>query len=263
MTLEYQSIRALNWSSLKNMAKSPLEYQWRIDHPEPDKTCFIMGGAIHCLVLEPEKFNERFALCEVKRDKRHTAYQEWLDKNEGKRPLTVAEWDHAHQAADAVARHDVAKTILDGCRHEESLTWDDPDTGLQCKGRVDAICPDYVVELKTSRDPSPRAFTRDAASMLYHGQIAFYHYAATTLRLIDGKTTPYFVVVDKEPPFDVACYAVKPIDLDAGRNLCLTLMRKLEACIASDMWPGVAPDLLYLELPGYAAGREDYNMEVW
>ena len=249
----YESINALNWSTLKNLAKSPLEYQWRLSHPEPRKISYILGSAIHCLVLEPEKFNKRYALCEMKRDKRTMAYKAWLEDNGRLEPLTADEWDTAHLSAEAVRAHPVAKRILEPCRCEEPLQWIDPITGLSCKGRVDAISPTYIVDLKSTVDPSPRKFTRDAATYLYHGQISFYETGARATRNIaptgdSFEPSAYIIAAGKLPPYDVAVYFLSPYELDVGRNLCLSLMRKLEECIASDIWPGSAPDLLQLEL---------------
>jgi hypothetical protein len=253
-------MKAISWSSLKNIARSPLHYQYALTHKE-HKTAYIEGGAIHCLVLEPEEFDARYALCEVKRDKRHKAYQEWLAEHDGKEPLTAKEWDHVHGAAEAVMGHRVARDIFYGGRKEEPLEWVDPDTGLKCRGRLDYITPSYVAELKSAQDPDPRAFTRDCARYMYHGQLSLYHSGAEVLRKIDGKTTPYIVAVAKDPPYDVACYQVKPGDLSAGRELVLSLMRLLETCIKTDMWPGVAPDLLYLDLPPWAPGLRNESEE--
>lgn len=251
---DYDSSKRLNWSSLKHLHTSPLLYRWRIDHPEPPKPQFVIGSAIHCRVLEPEEFDNRYALCPVKRDKRHNAYQEWLAEHLGREPLNADEMETAKAAGDAVLAHPVAARILKNCRHEEPLMWTDPDTGLECKGRVDAISPEYIVDLKSDRDPSPRKFNRHAAEMLYHGQLAMYQTGAMALRKIDGATTPYIIAVAKDPPYDVAVYQMKPEDLAAGRALVVSLMRKLEECIAADWWPGCAPDLQYLDLPPWTPG---------
>ncbi len=261
--MDYGKIKAVNWSSLKHMHKSPLEYKWRTEHPEPRKPEYLLGSAIHCRVLEPDELENRYALCEVRRNKRDMKYKDWLEENEGKEALNAKEWDHVHRSGLAVLNHRVAAEVLDGCRCEEPLSWDDPDTGLQCKGRVDAIGPRYVVDLKTSKDPSPRAFTRDAASYMYHGQMSLYHTGATAMGKTDGKEMPYIIAVAKEPPYDVAVYRMKPEDLHAGRALCLSLMGRLQECIASDMWPGCAPDLQYLDLPPWAAGPREQDQEAW
>lgn len=260
--MTYDEIRALNWSSLRHMATSPLEYRWRIDNPQPQTTAMLLGSAIHCRILEPGKFDARYALCEVRRNRRDNAFREWLDEHDGCDPLNPAEWAHVMGAADAVLAHRVAAQMLEGTRREELLQWTDPDTGLECKGRLDAIGPTQVVDIKTDRDPTPRSFNRHAAEMLIHGQMAFYHHGALTERLIDGQTPPAIIAVAKTPPYDVAVYQMVPEDLAAGRTLCLRLMRRLEECAAADLWPGCAPDLQYLDLPPWAAGLKT-EMEAW
>jgi len=258
--MTYDAIKALNWSSLKYMARSPLEYRWRIDHPEPPKTAYTVGAAIHCLLLEPEQFDHRYALCDVRRDKRTQAYRDWLDNHPNKEPLNKREMDLAHEASAAVHGHRVALELLSRCRREEPIVWDDPATGMRCKGRLDGIAT-CVVDVKTGRDIDPPRFERASATYLYHGQLAFYHHGAIAAHKIDGDEMPYIIAVGKEPPWDVAVYQLKPDTLNAGRTLVLQLMRKLEECIAADMWPGVAPDLQYLDLPQWAAGLSDYELE--
>lgn len=254
--------RRLNWSSLKHIHRSPLYYQHRIDHPEPQKQSFLFGSGVHCLVLEPEKFDERYAECELTRNKRHKAFQEWLSEHPGAVPLKPQEMADMRACAESVLSHRVASEVLRGGRHEEEIQWTDPDTGFECRGRIDSIRT-CVTDLKTGRDPSPRVFAVAASKYLYHGQIAFYHFGATAARLINGKEMPYIIAVESSPPWDVAVYRIKPEDLWAGRQLCLDLMKRLEECIATDFWPGVAPDLQYLDLPRWAPGLQQSDDEEW
>jgi exodeoxyribonuclease VIII len=56
MNPDYASIEALNWSTLRHLATSALLLQWRADHPQPDSRAMMLGRAIHCAVLEPERW---------------------------------------------------------------------------------------------------------------------------------------------------------------------------------------------------------------
>ena len=256
--------KPLSWSALKHMAKSPLEYRYRIDHPTPDKPAYLLGRAIHCLVLEPEHFDERYALCEITRNPRHKAYQEWMAEHPDAEALKPDEWHRVRSATDAVMSHRVAAEVLTGCRHEEPMEWVDPDTGLKCRGRVDLISSAYVAELKMTRHIEPRSFAADAARYGYHGQLGgLYHTGATVLRKIDGNTPPFFIAVDPEPPHDVAVMQMCLEDLAAGRALVLSLMQRLELCVATSEWPGVAPDLVQLQLPPWAPGLSTDESEEW
>lgn len=260
-------MRALNWSTLKHIAKSPMHYRYRLDHPEPDAPHYLWGRAVHCALLEPEAFDARYAVCDVKKrwvkaDVQPTKdYAAWLDDHPDAEPLKPVEMVTVQMAARSVLNHRVAAGVLAGCRHEEPLEWTDPDTGLACRGRVDAISQ-YVLDVKTAQSCEPRLFQMAAARYAYHGQLALYHTGATVLRKIDGKTPPYIIAIEKSPPYDVAVYQMSLEDLAAGRALVLSLMRRLEECTATDMWPGCAPDLLQLQLPPWAGGLEEES-EDW
>lgn len=250
--MNYDSIKALNFSSLKHLAKSPLEYRYRIDHPAPRKQAWVIGSAIHTATLEPDKLDSRYGIFEGTR--RGKAWDNWQDLNPGVESLKPAEMARVKKVAAAIHAHPVASELLYGCRIEEPLTWTDPDTGLKCKGRVDAINPAFVVDLKSARDVDSFRFNRAASSYLYYAQIAWYQRGAIATSKISGDEMPYIIAAQNVGPYDVAVYRLRPDDLEAGNNLCLSLMRKLEECNAAGLWPGCAPDLLYLDLPRWSPG---------
>lgn len=61
---DYHAIPALSNSGMKDLAVSPLRYWHRWINPnrsaEEEKDCFVLGSALHCLVLEPSEFNARY-----------------------------------------------------------------------------------------------------------------------------------------------------------------------------------------------------------
>ena len=263
---DYDKIRALNFSTLKHLNVSPLFYRHRLNNPEPPKAHYLIGLAIHCWVLEPDEFDSRYAEWDMltkKGDKltarNGAALEEWTDLHYGAEPLLPAEMENAKRAGDAVLAHPVAARVLKGCRHEEPLVWTDPDTGIRCKGRVDAISPVRITDLKSTQDVEARKFYGQAAKLLYHGQQSMYHTGAVTLRKIDGKEMPEIISVEKEPPYDVAVDRMIPEDLHAGRALCVQLMNRLLECQAANYYPGKAPDLRYMNLPHYAAGLSNQS----
>jgi hypothetical protein len=93
MASDYYKIKALSHSMLSCLAQNPMECRMRyVDDPPSlppkDSAAFAMGHAVHCLALEPEKFDERFVVVEKVLSANSTAGQiaAWLlDKNnEGK-----------------------------------------------------------------------------------------------------------------------------------------------------------------------------------
>jgi hypothetical protein len=90
---DYYAIKALSHSMLSYLAQNPMECRMRyIDDPPSlppkDSAAFAMGHAVHCLALEPEKFDERFVVVEKVLSANSIAGQiaAWLldESNDGK-----------------------------------------------------------------------------------------------------------------------------------------------------------------------------------
>jgi len=93
MASDYYQIKALSHSMLSCLAQNPMECKMRyVDDPptlpKKDSAAFAMGHAVHCLALEPEKFDERFVVVEKALSANSIAGQiaAWLldENNEGK-----------------------------------------------------------------------------------------------------------------------------------------------------------------------------------
>jgi len=89
MTTDYYAIKALSHSMLSCLAQNPMKCRMRyVDDPptlpKKDSAAFAMGHAVHCLALEPERFDERFVVVEKVLSANSTSGQiaAWLlDKN--------------------------------------------------------------------------------------------------------------------------------------------------------------------------------------
>jgi len=230
---EYADIAALNWSSLKHMAESPLAYKWHLAHPREDTPSLKLGRAVHALLLEPDSYAAR---------------------RTGK--LTPAAAAKVEHCAAAVAEHRAAMVALDETEREVVIQWVDGPTGLRCKGRVDAIRPDRLVDLKTTRDLG--AFSRSASGYLYHGQMAWYHEGACEAGVLRASADVLVVAVETSPPFDVGVFQISTEVLGEGWALVRRLLGELLICQRSDEWPGKYPEPVPLELSRWAAREEEW-----
>lgn len=267
----------MNWSSLKHIAISPALFKWRVEQPQEDTAALKFGRALHCLILEPTQFDRRWVVaapctaikksgeicgstgslymagawfCKV----RGHAPDGAGDPPEGIESITPDQREIARFCAARIAAHAVASETLSDGRTEEALEWTDQFTGIACKGRLDFL-RHRVVDLKTSCMETSREFLNDAASRLYHGQIAWYHDGAIAAgRLPDDAPRPRIVAVSNVEPYDVAVYEFDETSLEAGRIVYRDLLRRYIECDAADWWPGHSPDLLPFELPPWAEG---------
>ena len=144
--------------------------------------------------------------------------------------------------------HPFATSLLAGGEAEKTLQWE--EEGVECKCRIDYLCPTYVVELKSTAHISPRAFGRQAAKFDYVAQCAFYASAA-------GVDDAWIVAVESQAPYDVACYQVSSDALAHGRARYQGWLRRVAECQASGVWPGVVPESQALDLPYWYMGLDN------
>jgi exodeoxyribonuclease VIII len=238
------------------MATSPAHYRYQLGlEPKPPTAEQALGIAIHALVLEGHgAFADRVAeqpnFGDMRTKAARAARDEWLASVGDRLVLSADAYRTAQDCAAAVLSHDVAKSLLDGCETERVLQWQIGDT--HCKGRVDAIARDRIIDLKTTRRQRPDQFARDAAEYLYHGQLAWYYDAAQQLGLLAEPAVPWIVTVCTTPPHDVICYDCGGDTLERGQMLWTRLLADYQSCTILDSWPGAAPGPLELVLPRWA-----------
>lgn len=273
----YESIQALNYSTLGKIAVSPLLLKWRQDHPEPDKPAFEIGRLIHVATLEPERFETDYIVepdfgpqytkkGELATNPKQTAgykaaYLEWFSSIPA-HVLTVAPEDRelALRCADAIRKHRVAGPLLKGGKAEQVITWTDGETGIPCKARLD-LAANFVLDVKSTRQQTVRGFEYDAGKYLYDGKMAFYEDGAVAAgRVPKQNDGPYVIMVQNCEPWDVGAFHVPLAVLEVAREFNRGLIRKYQACVAADYFPGIAPDLL--ELNVYRR-QEELSEESW
>lgn len=246
---EYVDIKAEHWSTLKNLAKSPLHYLYAKQNPTEDTVSLARGRGVHTAVLEPEKFDFEYIIYPGKA-RRGKEWDAFKAEHVNQTILKADERDKVLAAADAVRRHPEVKALMRSGVSEQSFKWLDEESGLTCKSRVDWI-GDALFDLKTTGDVDQRRFGNVAARLMYHGQVGMYSDGA-------GHRGDIFIVaVEAEPPYDVAVFRVTEDALYAGRELYRGFLKLAAECHRTNLWPGRFPRIVDLELPRYVFEDED------
>lgn len=256
MTFEdYCKLPGINWSTLKHMLVSPRHYQHAAKEPPMDAVKFRIGRATHTLVLEPENFPDRYVQWKSRRQGKAWKAFEASALEEGKTVLTTTEWKRAMGAGTAVMADDNANQFLVGDGERELvLQWEDEDTGLACKCRLD-FAGRHLVELKSTEAIEPRRFGSTCARMSYHAQVAMY-WDGLAANGIDVELEPVIVCVESVRPHDVAVCRVPDPIVELGRREYRGLLRRVAECMEEDRWPGVAEQVYDLALPEWAYARD-------
>ncbi len=249
---EYQALDAVNWSTLKELRRSPLHYRHRLATPRDDAAYLAMGRAVHTAVLEPDRFALDYAIWTGER-RAGKAWEAFRDANGSRTILTEREYTTCLAIRDSVRAHPRAMAYLAQGLAERPVVWTDAATGLRCKARLDFVSQSRpaVVDLKTARAVEPRRFATAAAQLLYHGQLAFYRagWRATAGADLD----PVIIAVESEAPHDVVVYRFDEEARDEGDALVAELLQELAARRRTGEWPGLdRGEEQTLTLPGWA-----------
>ena len=261
---KYIQQKALDFSSLKEMARSPMQYLFRLEHPK-GSDALTLGTAAHTAILEPDKFMKSYALWDERtesgsvRPRRGKDWEAFCAANSGKNIVRIDEFNLAMAMRDAVRSNLDAMRYLRSGEAEVSFTWHDAETEYLCKGRVDWLVKlgdlDVLAGIKTAKDCRPIGFGNQAARFGYHLQWAMYHDAWHVLTERQPKMVE--IVVESAAPHDVAVYIIPAEIIEQGRDEYRKLMVRLRECESSGKWPGATEGEQLLSLPSWVYHAED------
>jgi len=253
---EYAALPGIRWSHLVAMAESPLHYLHAVERGRRETPQLRLGRARHCALLEPERFRREWLVWDG--DRRTKAWKQFRADHPDAEIVTDAEMGSVVAAVEAVRAHPVAGNFVRSLDDAElAVRWQDEATGLWCKARIDAVIRPFQysrrvhLEFKSSYTLDPRLFAAHAARMGYHGGVAF-HLDGLRSTGADVAPEPVMVVVESDPPYDVALFDVPDHVLRAGRELYGRLLARVAECQASGSWPGRAPGPVEFTLPDWA-----------
>ena len=253
---EYRAWDALGSTDIKTLASYPAGvFRFRRENPS-QSAAFDVGRVAHSLILEGDESRVVAIDVEAKRGKAWTEPAE-AARAAGKTPLTVAEWAEVQAMRDSVFANPEAAKLLTGHEAEVSLRWD--VDGTPVKARLDGWHQEagIVVDLKTTRDASPRGFGRSAAEYGYHAQAA--HYQSGVFNLTDKSHDYYIVAVEKAAPYVTAVYEVFPDMLDAGAEIVADGINAYREAKDADHWPAHYP-AQPLDLPMWAYQETELHL---
>jgi hypothetical protein len=260
----YAQQPAVNFSTLKEMARSPRHYKHRLAHPK-ESDALTLGISAHTAILEPARFMSEYVLWDERteagaaRPRRGKDWDAFVAANPRKTIIKADEFNLAMAMRDAVRSNADAMRYLRAGEAETTILWPDPELNFLCKGRIDWLAKDdgldVLVGIKTSRDCRPIGFGNQAARFGYHLQWAMYYDGWAKLTGNDAKVIE--IVVESSPPHDSAVYIVPSEIIEQGRDEYRKLLERLAECEASGEWPGASEGEQLLSLPSWVYHAED------
>lgn len=182
--------------------------------------------------------------CELVRNPKHAAYQEFMAANPDAEILTMADYDKACRMVEAIRASKTAEPWLKGV-HQETLRFE--YNGLQCRATPDTRGNGFLTELKTTHDGSPEKFRWHALRMAYHAQMWMQGVACQSHGFNIDR---YMIVcVEANPPHPVTVYEWDATALEQGSRLLTLWTERLRVCMESKVYPPYSDAIVPLGIP--------------
>ncbi|NHQ86821.1 hypothetical protein HA050_11895 [Iodobacter sp. HSC-16F04] len=285
--LYHSDCRALSRSDLlivEQWGTAYLKHKWDSNTSKKRTPAMAFGSAFHKAVLEPLKFADQYcqeperpngyansaeelkqrckdaglAISGAKADlidrilEVDPYFQTWDQRREqliGKKEvISLEDWGLISGMQIALQTNPVFEAIREGSVFEQSMYWQDVDTGMWLKGRIDMMNPELghiIVDPKTAADPRPHRFRYEADDKGYDMQAAMY---VDGVEAITGEVPPFiFAVVHKEAPHAVYMYEVDSSYIEQGRDKYKSALQQIKQSQLTNHWPTTPRNIKSLE----------------
>lgn len=250
---EYNALEGIRRSDLWVIKQSPMHFRYHMDHPETSSPSLAFGRAMHKYILEPETFNEEFAIAPIvdRRTKDGKAeYADFLNTLGDRAVLTFDDMERIGEMKRSLMQNTEVVDIMNHIISIESpFTWTDGKTGEKCKVKTDMIVDvngmPYIVDYKTTTSCADRAFERSVKKYGYDFQAGMYSEGVEVSTLEAHGFI--FVAQEKDAPYASRVYYCDDYFVEYGRRMFHDLLNIYHECRVNDDWYGYESAELYAE----------------
>lgn len=252
---------SLSASGMKTIITDcPARYWWQNrrlnpQHEEKTTKALSIGKAAHSWIIHGETFVSSIAVMPAELDLRSNAGKAFAAQaeGEGKTLIRAHEFEAIKAMREAVMRCELAQLSFSGGKPEQSLFWQDEETGVWLRCRPDWLptALRFIPDYKTAASCHPNDFTRSAYQFGYHIQAA--HYLEGIERVTGHRPEAFFFIAqEKDAPYLVSLCTLDEEALMWGQRLARRAIRIFERCLERGYWPGYDGGVSTIGLPGYA-----------
>lgn len=265
---EYCRWSSINHSILKNLDTTPAHAHWRMTHQDESTKFQDLGHMLHQALLEPKLFAESHLVAPDVDRRTKIGKAEWAafeERAAGRTIVSESEMACLHGIQANAAVHATVREALYGVGVSElSMVWEDPETGLLCKGRIDRLCEiggwPFVVDLKTTHKPATTfSWQMSVERYKLHEQAAHYLRGLAVLRPLHGESQRKFawLVAETEPPYAVRIFEAEDAALSIGNDVVSKHLQQFKECKEAGVWPSWPEGMDLAGLPAWAYRRFD------
>lgn len=249
-------------TQIKWARQSLAHFKWYIENKQEVKTHFDFGNAFELSLLGKEIFNSKVAICETQKwiamanegrkeayadPKKSGVYQDqfktFKSLHQGKyfiNDVGEQSMERIQCMLDSCNKNATIQKLLQGIQYQMSVYWNDPNTDLPMKTRPD-ICQtkrNVIVNVKTILDGSPENFSRELTKWDYPLQASVEIKGCIESGLMSSVDVYYWLVVEKEPPFNATLYEYEEADRKLVDDDLAFLLMKIKRARDENNYPG-------------------------
>ena len=274
---DYHAAGGVSSSMLRNM-DPPARLPAYLAAPREVTPEMMLGTLAHHMLLEPDKPLPKIAVqpetypappdCSAVKTKKAspgdplpwhngaTYCKRWHAeaREAGLLVLTSDAMESLRGMVSSVSNHPWARQILVNCDTEVSifLDYEWNSKSVLRKARLDVVPSiSVLLDIKTVEDASKDAFAWKLADG-YALQAAYYLDMWNEAIPHNQRDTFCFVVVERKPPYLVACYFMDSDDLNAGRTAYKRNLQTYMECSETKVWPGFSSKCEPITMPNSA-----------
>ncbi len=236
-----------------------------IDNEEPDDDLsepvhFRLGRALHAASLETKRFMEHvIQVPDFKGEGSRAAKKKWIGSQKpGAIILKAKEYIQVEGMVNSILACPDAVLALRSGIPEYSGYYRDPETGIACRIKPDLWNEELgiLLDVKTCRDSSPDAFSKQIKKHMYHLSMSMY---ADGIAQITGKRPNQCILlaVESKPPYECAVYICIDRMLQEGHEAYQFAMQKLRICLETGHWPARQSGMAYIDLPEWHYNKKE------
>lgn len=255
----YHALPCCSASRLKTFEDCPARMRWEVANPKTTDA-MIVGRALHCAVLEPERFGTAFAgiAQNTKAGKEAAAVFEAA----GGTVISPAEFVMVKGMAQSIREHGHASEVMRHSTHRELTGIWKSEHGPLCKMRADLYSEQFgaILDVKTCQSVKRWEFEKTIADLRYYRQMAMYRAGAKALGLHISDLV--IVAVEKTPPYYVGCFRITPEYLALGDVELRKLLEFWAECEESGSWPGYPEDFIDVDPPKWLVEKNFKDLRM-
>lgn len=281
---EYCKVKRMNPSTLVAGCKSMLSLRNLMrDGFREETNAMRMGSGAHALLLEPDKFKERFCVMPDfhlspdnvtgKGVPSQTRTTDWYKRevagfvadNPDKTIIGQTQYDQCLRAIEAILERPKMRELVESSAKEVTVYGE--ILGVECKGRLDLLTDKprgywKIADLKTTPNVHKRAFGRRFSDLRYDFKLAFYRELVRQNVERTSGIDVELITQELTGDFDNALVPVPAIVLDNAWSKVVEVMTEYKRCLETNRWPGVdkGEDYYELDVPNWAMdGDEEFD----